>query len=171
MTTTEAIVNGTGKTFADYEDKTSSSTYKQLVPLVTNPTGHAAKHAPFNKLYPETQLKQTSLSKHLLQKVSEQSVQTPLMMTACVSGHVAMQKLLNRTKSEVQLVQFIELTHEEQAVGQSVHTLVLLNILAGHSLEQLLLNKIPVRQLKQVFVVFVHVAQGEVQAIHVLFKG
>lgn len=62
-TTAVDIVNGTGNKLPDYNAVQTTS--KQCVPFVLYPDGQNPKQAPFNKLYPETQLKQISLSKHL----------------------------------------------------------------------------------------------------------
>jgi hypothetical protein len=64
INTTEVdIVKGTGNRLPDVNvDYTTS---KQCVPFDLYPDGQYDKHAPFNKLYPDIQLKHKSLSKHL----------------------------------------------------------------------------------------------------------
>jgi len=58
-------------------------------------------------------------------------------------------------------------THDEHTFGHDWHVFVSLYIFAGHWVKHTLLYKIPVKQLRQVFVVFVQVLHGNVQAIHV----
>ncbi len=69
-------------------------------------------------------------------------------------------------------MQLVHKTFDEQAehsVGQSLHMLVSLYILVGHSLIHRLLYNMPVKQLRQVFVVFEHVLHGAVHEMQVWF--
>jgi len=56
-------------------------------------------------------------------------------------------------------------------VGQTVQELDKLNILAGQGFMHLLLYNMPVKQLKQVSVVFTQVLHGAVQSIQVFDKA
>lgn len=70
-------------------------------------------------------------------------------------------------------MQFVHDTFEVQAAhsaGHYRHTLVSLYIFLGHSIIHWKLYNIPVRQLKHVFVVLVHVLHGAVHDMHVLLR-
>lgn len=66
--------------------------------------------------------------------------------------------------------QVVDDTHDAQTLGQVWQVFVSLYILAGHCVKHTLLYSMPVKQLKQVFVVFVHVLHGDVQDIQVWLK-
>jgi len=54
--TAAAIVKGTGNELLPVLDIDCVIISKQFVPFVLYPTGQLDKHAPFSKLYPDTQL-------------------------------------------------------------------------------------------------------------------
>jgi hypothetical protein len=63
----------------------------------------------------------------------------------------------------MQLVQFAKDVQLSHVSGQSLHVFDKLNILSGHGSMQMLPNKIPLKQLKHVFVVLMQVLHGAVQ--------
>jgi hypothetical protein len=63
----------------------------------------------------------------------------------------------------MQLVQIDKDVQASQVAGQSVQVFERLNILSGHGSMHIFPNKIPVKQLKHVFVVLTQVLQGAVQ--------